>query len=923
MKLKPLLLILVLILSLSPYNVISDDFEPFSDYVTTLPAFSVEETTATIIGKLSADATTVGFHYGLTPSYGTNTTSSVYNYVYAGGGSVYKVFLYDRATMNKISETPSTGYTIYSIVDDVEYIYAGGQYGSTNGRVYQYWKTNLTKKAETANYGGIIYSIAEYGDYIYAGGDTTQKVYKYRKSDMAKVAESSSYGDIIRCLAVDSTNVYVGGDYIQKVYKYRQSDLVKIGESADCGSYIFSIALDDTYVYAGGWDSDKVYQYWKSNLTLRASSTAYGGLLYAVAEYGDYVYAGGGGYSQNRIRLYRKSDMGLQSQSNAYSGDIRSLAVDDAYVYSGDTEKYVNRFAHAPGASTYKSYGGWVYALDTGKDNSFKKELTGLSPGTLYHYRAWANTVAYGWEFGDDMYFLTKPLQPTSLSATTYNETQINLTWTKGTGANNTVIVRKTQSYPTSITDGIICYNGSSTSFEDTGLDAGRTYYYRAWSYSEWTVNPTLHQWSDEYTSDYSQTDGTRELHVGPGQDYTTIQSAIDDSDEFAYIIIHSNTYNAEYNDVTDKENRYFIGLDRDNVIITNDYDGFYLSNAHNTTIFNLTLKNNAWWGVRAPGSNDVRYENLTILFGNTDGGLQITGVRNIVRNCTITGTTKTDPGIYTYDGYDVVVNNNISGCSYGIQLYSGPGPHDGGSHFYFNNFFNNTVNAQDSGGITYGANKWYNDDLKAGNFWDDFYLPEHGAYDNNSDGRIDTPYIVPGTRGSQDLYPLAQPYNGTLPPYGKPPNLPSNVFPSDASKYVDVYTFMNITVTDDDGDPMDVSFYWSNHTLIQTLNDISNGSVASINFTENWLEHNTTYSWYVNITDGNYITNSSVFSFTTCKAWDLYPDGEINAMDVSILVTYYAYTCVAGAENWDIHEDGKCDALDVSIFVTHYGESY
>jgi hypothetical protein len=144
---------------------------------------------------------------------------------------------------------------------------------------------------------------------------------------------------------------------------------------------------------------------------------------------------------------------------------------------------------------------------------------------------------------------------------------------------------------------------------------------------------------------------------------------------------------------------------------------------------------------------------------------------------------------------------------------------------------------------------------------------------------------------------------------------------PTNSGTNIDVYTFMNVTVTDDDADSMNVSFYWNNHTLIQTVNNIASSSVASINFTSNWLEHNTSYSWYVNITDGQETTHSSDFSFTTCKLWDTNGDGSCNYLDVSLVLTNYGATCTSGQYGWDIYADGECDYFDVSLLVTYYGE--
>jgi len=127
---------------------------------------------------------------------------------------------------------------------------------------------------------------------------------------------------------------------------------------------------------------------------------------------------------------------------------------------------------------------------------TFTYNLTGLTPGHIYHYRTYAtnsNTTSYG----SDKTFLTKPLPP-SLTYTNKNHTHILLTWTKGSGANNTIIRRSTTNYPASLTDGTLIYNGTATTYDDTNVTPGKKYYYSAWSYTKWG---TLQQYSDNYST--------------------------------------------------------------------------------------------------------------------------------------------------------------------------------------------------------------------------------------------------------------------------------------------------------------------------------------------------------------------------------------------------------------------------------------
>jgi len=131
---------------------------------------------------------------------------------------------------------------------------------------------------------------------------------------------------------------------------------------------------------------------------------------------------------------------------------------------------------------------------------SFSESLTELTPGTTYYFQA--KVVADGViVYGDVLSFLTKPDAPISFSASTVSNTQIDLSWTKGAGAQKTKVQRKQGSYPANKDDGTQVYFGTGTSTPDTGLTPGTTYYYRVWSYVQGSE-----QWSDNYAEDFATT---------------------------------------------------------------------------------------------------------------------------------------------------------------------------------------------------------------------------------------------------------------------------------------------------------------------------------------------------------------------------------------------------------------------------------
>lgn len=127
--------------------------------------------------------------------------------------------------------------------------------------------------------------------------------------------------------------------------------------------------------------------------------------------------------------------------------------------------------------------GEWWEYLDYGGRGEFAHPVDALSEGTLYYAVAWAANYALS-GVGSEVTFLTKPVEPDSLIAATVSDTEVGLTWNKGTGAQKTMIRGKTGGVPTDVADGDEVYFDTGTSCSDTGLSSGEHRYYRAWSYA-------------------------------------------------------------------------------------------------------------------------------------------------------------------------------------------------------------------------------------------------------------------------------------------------------------------------------------------------------------------------------------------------------------------------------------------------------
>ena len=113
----------------------------------------------------------------------------------------------------------------------------------------------------------------------------------------------------------------------------------------------------------------------------------------------------------------------------------------------------------------------------------FDYNITSLIPGTYYYLQARASNP-YGTNSTAFINFLTKPDPPSSLISPSYNDTYVNLTWNKGTGANTTVLERNiVENWARGA--GAELYNGTGSTYNDTAVNPASTYYYQTWSWAE------------------------------------------------------------------------------------------------------------------------------------------------------------------------------------------------------------------------------------------------------------------------------------------------------------------------------------------------------------------------------------------------------------------------------------------------------
>ena len=252
------------------------------------------------------------------------------------------------------------------------------------------------------------------------------------------------------------------------------------------------------------------------------------------------------------------------------------------------------------------------YPMETGDE--FEENQAGLSAGTFYQVYARANNSNYS-DNGNAEYFLTKPERPANFNVTMYNQTQINLTWTTGDGANTTVVVRKKNTYPSDRSDGTVIYNGSLSNFEDTGLDQKDRYYYRAWSFSYWhfeelSGGDEYHWFSNSYVNGTARTDTLRMLSCSPdkstygtGDTVTFTASVTADIGTTVCLLICNSTSNLTDSNYTSRTS-----------CLCNSSDIIITSQPQDITATMTVWENGSWWAkvCDSEGRNSYLQENLS-----------------------------------------------------------------------------------------------------------------------------------------------------------------------------------------------------------------------------------------------------------------------------------------------------------------------
>jgi PKD repeat protein len=136
-----------------------------------------------------------------------------------------------------------------------------------------------------------------------------------------------------------------------------------------------------------------------------------------------------------------------------------------------------------------------------------------------------------------------------------------------------------------------------------------------------------------------------------------------------------------------------------------------------------------------------------------------------------------------------------------------------------------------------------------------------------------------------------------------------------------------NITVTikDPDGDLMDLAIrsvryipgYLTEWYVLTTFEDVGNGSYQVIPSGNDWVWGNTTYSWGINLTDGNSWVNKTYTFSTSGSRYDVNNDDKVNFVDAGIVWVHRTTNAVYDGI-YDVNGDGTVNFVDAGLTWVH-----
>jgi hypothetical protein len=168
-----------------------------------------------------------------------------------------------------------------------------------------------------------------------------------------------------------------------------------------------------------------------------------------------------------------------------YTGGKETRSDDDGTSFYNDSaDIYFRVWGATPVTSA--TYGTTSKEITTAS-GSIDIIQSSLSSGQLYYYKSWGNDSNGNMTLGNMRYTLTNPGVPVFLNLIPYfTNNSVKITWVKGVGANQTVVVKNNLAYPSVVTDGLTEYNDTGSLCWVHNISFNTTYYFSLFGFTVW-----------------------------------------------------------------------------------------------------------------------------------------------------------------------------------------------------------------------------------------------------------------------------------------------------------------------------------------------------------------------------------------------------------------------------------------------------